>query len=273
MVIDEAVTRRRFLSGLMKIIAGAGLYSFIPVSIPLPKSGAGEETHPYWLDVLSRGIRYYPGNITSFFSGWNDEQFKDSAQYALFLTLNQNKRVLSQSGIPSEKEMDQVVEGNKTTQYMFEKVKRANLATDADPQITYGNDPLHARVLYDLSAFILRDISETVEGSSFIGFSDFDVMLLDSGTTYLKEAIDLSENAYIFIDDNFKEILRKNIGSYYNCLGLALSYLGDTQQAQSVFLKALEFRPDDASILQNLRDMDSNGLFINRMDYNHSFLD
>lgn len=214
-----------------------------------------------------------PENITSFFSGWNEEQFKDSAQYALFLTLNQNKRVLTQTAIPTDKEMDQVVESNKTTQFMFEKVKLTNLATNADPQTTYGNDPLHARVLYDLSSFVLRDISETVEDPLFTGFSNFDVMLLDSGTTYLKEAIALSENAYIYIDDNLKEILCRNIGSYYNCLGLSLSYLGDIQQAQSAFLRALEFRPEDASVLQNLREMDANGLFINRIDYNHSFLD
>ncbi len=194
MVMDDAVTRRTFLSGLIKFISGASLYSFIPVTVPLPLTvAAGDEEHPYWLDVLSRGIRYFPDNITSFFSGWNDDQYKDSAQYALYLTMNHNRRVFSLAGIPSEKDMDEIVESNKTTQFIFEKVKYANLAADTDPQLTYGNDPLHARILYDLSAFILRDISQTVEGSSFTGFSDFDVLLLESGTTYLKEAVSLSE--------------------------------------------------------------------------------
>lgn len=274
MVMDVAVTRRKFLSGLMKTIAGTSLYSFLPVSLPLLDPAAlVADPRPYWLDVLSKGIRFYPENITAFFSGWSEAQFLDSAQYALFLTLGQNKRALANTGARSDKEMDHIVENNKTTQYMFDNVKRAHLAKNADPQTTYGNDPFHARMLSDLSSFILRNIEDKLEVSSIDTFSDFDIMLLNSGTTYLEEAIRLSEHAYIFYEDNLKEVLRSNIGSYYNNLGLTLSYLGDIPQAHKVFLRALEFRPDDTSILDNIRDMDSKGINIRKGSYSHSLVE
>jgi hypothetical protein len=69
MVKDGSMTRRDLLTALLKACAGAGMYSFIPIPLLNPTiASLKENEHPYWLEVLSRGIRYYPDNIVSFFS-------------------------------------------------------------------------------------------------------------------------------------------------------------------------------------------------------------
>ncbi|MRR14458.1 hypothetical protein EG833_03325 [archaeon] len=274
MVTGGTRTRREFLSSLLRAFAGAGMYSFIPMPFPQVTIGSiKEETHPYWLDVLSRGIDYFPENIVSFFSGWSADQFTESTQYALLLTLNQNKRTLANAGLPPDREMDQVIEINKTTQYIFDQLKKINLDRNSLPEVTYGNDAFHARLLYDLSAYILRNIVRSVDEPGFTELSDFDMALLDSGTTYLEEAIRMSENVYIISDADFKEILTMNLGAYYNNLGLTVSYLGEMEQADRYFRKALEYRPDDELIIENLQNMNSKLLFIRKKIYSHSLLD
>ncbi len=274
MVTDGTRTRREFLSAFLKACAGAGMYCFIPMPFPqVTIASIKEETHPYWLDVLSRGIHYFPENIVSFFSGWSADQYSESTRYALFLTLNQNKRTLANEGLPPDRDMDQIIESNKTTQYIFDRIKKINLEKNSLPEITYGNDAFHARLLYDLSTYILRDIIRSVDEPGFTELSDFDIDLLDSGTTYLEEAIRMSEHAYVISDDEFKEVLTINLGACYNNLGLTLGYLGDMEQADRYFRKALEYRPDDELIIENLQNMDSKPLFIRRKVYSHSLLD
>jgi len=274
MVTGEKITRRAFLDRLMKAAAGAGLYAFIPVSLPsLKPSLLEEDIRPYWLEVLSKGIGYFPQNIISFFSTWSSDQFLESSQYALLLTLNQNKRLLTSEKLPPDREMDQITESNKTTQYIFSILKNHFLEQNAGPDITYGNDPFHARLLYDMSSFMLRDIIEGTEDTPDAVLDDFDINLLNSCASYLEEAIRMSEHSFILCDDSYKDILIRNIGSYYNNLGLTLSYLGDNEKADQVFRRALEFRPDDDGILRNMHELNSNTMFHHKKTYSHLITD
>jgi tetratricopeptide (TPR) repeat protein len=274
MVLDERVTRRSFLKGLITAAAGTGLNSFIPLPLNLPATAAlSREIRPYWLEVLSKGVRYFPENIVSYFSDWSRDQLKGSAHYSLALTLGGNKRLLAGTSLPREREMDEVVERNKTTQYLYESLMLLEAEEGVDTGTAHVDDPYYARLLYDLSGFILRDVMKMIEDPSFSGFRPFDITLLDSCLTYVRESISLNEDAYALCAVDLREAIRVNIGSGYNNLGLTLSYLGEVQQAQDAFGKALELRPDNSAILRNLRDMDANGLIIRRKLYSRTLID
>jgi tetratricopeptide (TPR) repeat protein len=271
MVMDARVTRRSFLKGLFSAAGSAGLCSVIPLPLlPLGKASLSRDVRPYWLDVLSKGERYFPENIVSFFSDWSHAQLNESAHYSLLLTLGRNRRVLGGQGLPGEREMDETVEGCKTTQFLYESLRL--LQAGQEPGAVHEDDPYHARLLYDLSSFIIRDVMRKIEDPSFSGFSPFEIALLQSGLTYVRKSISVNEDAHALCDEDFKEVLRVNIGSCYNNLGLALSYLGDVQEARDAFTKALELRPGSSAILRNMRDMDSNGLIIHRKLYSRSLL-
>lgn len=83
----------------------------------------------------------------------------------------------------------------------------------------------------------------------------------------------MNEHAYDLCAAELKEVITANTGSSYNNLGLILSYLGEVQQAQEAFAKALELRPDNRAILRNLEDMDANGLIVRRRLYSGITID
>jgi tetratricopeptide (TPR) repeat protein len=275
MLIDERVTRRSFLKGLITAAAGAGLNSFIPLPLQtLDPSSLSREIRPYWLEVLSRGARYFPGNIVSRFSDWSGDQLREAAHYSLILTLARNRETLAGSRLPGEREMDEAVERNKAVQYLYESLRRTHEKGKPEEEDDgRDDDPYYARVLHDLSSFMIRHIVKEADDQSFGGFSPFDITLLHSCLTYVRESIGLNEDAYVLCGEDLRETLKGNIGSCYNNLGLALSYLGDVQQAQAAFMKALEHRPDNGAILRNLHDMDSNGLIIHRRLYSRTLVD
>jgi tetratricopeptide (TPR) repeat protein len=247
------MTRRSFLAVLIKSIAGIRMYSLIPIGMPeLTLSGLNQEIRPYWLRVLSKGIDYFPEHIRAFFQEYRDEDMVGSMQFALNLTLRQNKRALSKRFLPPEKEMNEMIENNKASQYFFQFVKETNISNNALPEIIYGNDPYYSLLLYDLSTFILRSIMAAFEEDKFRSLNSFDINLLNSSLSYLEEAINVSEHVYILSNEDFRTKLKMNLGSYYNSLGLTMSYLGDTTSAQKMYLRALEFRPGDTSILRNM---------------------
>jgi hypothetical protein len=273
MLTDERVTRRSFLKGLITAAAGASLNSFIP--LPFKPPGTAPITggmKPYWLEVLSKGVRYFPENIVAYFSDWSAVRLRESAHYSLVLTLGGNRTLLANAGLPGQREMDEIVERNKTTQYLYESVGRSE-TVEGETDVWAGDEPYHARLLYDLSTFMLRFTMDKVEGESFEGFAPFDIALLNSCISYVREAIVLNEDSLVLCGQDFQEVLRVNTGSCYNNLGLALSYLGDVQGAQEAFGKALEFRPDNRAILRNLKDMDANGLIVRRRLYSRTLFD
>jgi tetratricopeptide (TPR) repeat protein len=274
MLMDERVTRRSFLRGLFTAAAGASLNSFIPLPLkPLVTGSLTREARPYWLEVLSKGVRFFPENIVSRFSDWGPDRLRESSHYTLVLTLGQNRKMLAGTGMPGDREMDGTVERNKTAQYLYESFRLAEAEEDEESDGVHADDPFHARLLYDLSSFILRHTMDRVDDPSFEGFTPFDTTLLGSGLTYVREAINLNEDASVLCGSDLREVLTSNTGSCYNNLGLTLSYLGEVQQAQAAFGKALELRPDNRAILRNLHDMDANGLIIRRRLYSRTLVD
>lgn len=272
MLIDERVTRRSFLKGL--ITATAGLNSFIPLPFEtLKKTSLDHDLHPYWQEVLSKGVQFFPKNIVSRYSDWTIEQMEGSAHYTLILTLGRNRKILASPGLPGDREMDEVVELNKATQHLYESLRYARTGQENEDEENHNDDTCYARLLYDDSCFILRNIMGKVEDQSFTGFSPFDLALLGSGLTFTRESIRMNEYAYDLCAEDFKEVIAANIGSGYNNLGLGLSYLGDVQQAQEAFAKALELRPDNRAILRNIQDMDANGLIVHRKLYSRIVVD
>lgn len=272
--MDERVTRRSFLKGLITAAAGASLNSFIPLPLKSIVTGTlTREARPYWLDVLSKGVSYFPDNIVSRFSDWSEDRIRESAHYTLALTIGMNKKMLAGNSLPGEREMDGMVERNKSAQYLYQSFRLFEAEGDEESDGVHADDPYHARLLHDLSSFILRRMMDRVDDLSFEGFTPFDTTLLGSCLTYVREAISLNEDACVVGRADLREVLRSNIGSCYNNLGLTLSYLGEVQQAQEAFGKALRFRPDNRAILRNLHDMDANGLIIRRKLYSSSLAD
>ncbi|MBN2298190.1 MAG: hypothetical protein JXM72_06325 [Deltaproteobacteria bacterium] len=254
----SGITRRTLLKQLVKSMAGTGLYCLMPTGFPaLSISRLHEETHPFWLEVLSRGVHYVPEYIKSFFNGWEDHDMNESVRYALHLTLTRNRRALAGGDLPCEKEMDEMIENNKASQFLFQYVKEANASLNARPEVIYGYDVYCAQMFYDVSTFVLRSNMNNHNEILFARLSEFDIQLLISNISYLEEAIRISEHMYILVDEESRSKISKNIGSYYNSMGLSLSLLGDMRAAGKMYRRALEFRPGDTSILENMRDFQS----------------
>ncbi|HOO45920.1 MAG TPA: hypothetical protein PLM29_06815 [Deltaproteobacteria bacterium] len=254
----QEITRRTFLGQLIKSLAGTGLYCLMPTGVArLGISELHENIHPYWLEVLSRGFHHVPENIRSFFHGWDDRDMNESVRYALYLTLTRNRHALSGRDLPGEKEMDMTIEDNKASQFLYQHVKESNAAINAGPEVIYGYDVYCAQMFYDLSTFILRNQMDDRKNIWFSRLSEFDIVVLNSNLSYLEEAIRISEHLYILVDEKSSSEIKKNIGSYYNSLALSLSLLGEMREAGKMYLRALEFRPGDTSILENMRDFQS----------------
>jgi len=254
----EGITRRTLLKQLINSIAGTGMYCLMPTGFPAPGlRGLHEEIHASWLEVLSRGAQYIPENVRSFFHGWDDRDMIESVSYALYLTLTRNRRALSGTDLPGEKEMDMTIEDNKASQFLYEHVKELNAGINAGPEVIYGYDVYCAQMFYDLSTFILRNQLDNRKNTWFSRLSEFDIAVLNSNISYLEEAIRISEHLYILVDEKSSSEISMNIGSYYNSLALSLSLLGEMSEAGKMYLRALEFRPGDASILENMRDFQS----------------
>ena len=250
----SGITRRTLLKKLIKGIAGSGMYCLIPTGFrPLRISFSHKEIYPNWLEVLSKGVHYVPEYIKAFFNDWEDPDMNDSVRYAFYLTLTRNKRALAQGTLPSEKEMDEMIESNKASQYLFQYVKEANTGMNARPEVIYGHDACCAQMFYDVSTFVLRNMMNNQKNVLFAKLSEFDIRLLNSNISYLEEAIRISEHVYILQDEELRPQTRNNIGSYYNSLGLTQSFLGDMSAAGKMYLRALEFRPGDTLILDNMR--------------------
>jgi tetratricopeptide (TPR) repeat protein len=169
--------------------------------------------------------------------------------------------------------MDEAVERGKTAQCLYEKVRHQDGGVDTGPGAARTDDLYHGRLLYDLSSFIIRHTMEQVESPWFTGFRPFDTTLLGSCLTYVRESIRISRDASSTCPEELREALKGSMGSCYNNLGLALSYLGEVQQAQEAFARALEFRPNNRAILRNLEDMDSHGLIVHRKLYSRTLTD
>jgi tetratricopeptide (TPR) repeat protein len=274
MRIHEEVTRRSFLSGLLTAAAGAGLNAFMPLPVRLLGTASPEsEIRPYWLEVLSRGVGYFPENISAYFSDWTPAQLKGSAHCSLTITLDMNRRVLASPSLPGQGEMDKAVERSKTTQCLYERLMRLDSGDGAGPGPASTDGLYHGRLLYDLSGFIIRHTMEKVDSPWFTGFSPFDTTLLGSCLTYVRESIRIGQDASDASPEELRDALMGSLGSCYNNLGLALSYLGEVQQAQEAFTRALELRPNNRAILRNLEDMDAKGLIVHRKLYSRILAD
>ncbi|NVM22373.1 MAG: tetratricopeptide repeat protein [Desulfobacterales bacterium] len=264
------ITRRMFLKQFVRANLGVWLYLLAPIPTEKLSTLATDIRRlsndpcwldPYWLEVLSRGVSYIPEEVKVDISGWDKHITKEKAYAALKIALEQNERVLSGEIPPSEKNMDTIISYNKTAQFLLENVEGKYIINPVFPEVTYREDPARARMLHDLSIFILNNTLSSID-DQFAGFSNLDLALLRSAESYLREAIKTNQNAVALSPARFKGAIIRNIANAYNNLGIVLSFLGDVRQAYRMYEKALELTPDDTDILNNVEAIEKNASYI-----------
>ena len=177
------------------------------------------------------------------------------------VAFKQNGDILSKKSRYTEKEMGVIIDNNKFGQFLLERTKGPYAFSEELSSITFYEDPFRARIFYDLSGIIINHIMTKVDGSWFNGFIDFDFKLLLSAETYLREAIQISKNVMQIFPDRFQGLLRSNIGTGYNNLGLALNLLGNVEEAFKMYRMALEWNPSDDNITRNLKAIHENAVY------------
>lgn len=263
------ISRRIFVRRLVSLSTGLGLFSLVPLPaskyyLPIRHEKISLSGHPYWLEVLSRGASYIPKKAKININGWSDDDLRGKAYYALRIAFEQNGHILSWISQSSEKEMGTIIDNNKFGQFLLEATKGKYLFSEGFTPITSQEDPFRARIFYDLSSLLIRFLISKVDETWFNGFKNFDIKLLQSATTYLKEGIRISTRAMNIFPRRFQNLLRSNIGTGYNHLGLAFNLLGDIEQAYRMYHMALEWNPDDNNVTRNLEAIHENAIYINQ---------
>jgi tetratricopeptide (TPR) repeat protein len=111
---------------------------------------------------------------------------------------------------------------------------------------------------------LIRHVIIKVDEAWFNGFKDFDIKLLRSAETYLREGTQISKKAMEIFPDRFRNLLKSNIGTGYNNLGLVLNLLGDIEQAYKMYQIALEWNPNDNNVTRNLEAIHENAIYIHQ---------
>ena len=264
-----AVSRRLFLKQSLSALTGIGLFSIIP--LPLLKDHLlllNEpiiiERQPYWLEVLSRGVSFIPPKAKIDISDWSNDELREKAYYTLRIAFKQNRQILTGNLRWSEKDMGIIIDNNKFGQFLLERIKGKYMFSEELEPITYHQDPIRARIFYDLSSILMKYVIMQIDKGWFRGFTDFDIKLLRSAEGYLREGIRTNESSMDLFPDKYRRILKYNIGTGYNNLGLTLNFLGDIDQAYEMYQIALQYNPDDDNITSNLNDIHENATYIQK---------
>jgi len=269
MVEWKHVSRRKFIKRCLSASAGISLFSIIPFPtlknyLPPSKNGIPFQGQPYWREVLSRGVSFIPAKARIDIHGWSNDDLRGKAYYALRIAFEQNEDILLRRTQRSEKEMGIIVDNNKFGQFLLEAIKGKYLFCESLTAITFHQDPIRARIFYDLSSMAINHIITKVDKFRFNGFTESDIHLLRSAETYLREGVQTSKNAMEIFPDRFRNLLRSNIGTGYNNLGLTLNLLGEIDRAYQMYRIALEWNPDDNNVISNLEAIHENAVYMHQ---------
>lgn len=269
MVKWKRISRRSFIKRCLSASAGVGFFSLFPMPIfkhylPPYKDSISVQGQPYWLEVLSRGVSFIPKKARVDIHGWSDDDLRGKAYYALRIAFDQNGDILFRESQRSEKEMGIIIDNNKFGQFLLEHTSGAYIFSEGLTPITFQEDPFRARIFYDLSSMLIRHVIIKVDEAWFNGFKDFDIKLLRSAETYLREGTQISKKAMEIFPDRFRNLLKSNIGTGYNNLGLVLNLLGDIEQAYKMYQIALEWNPNDNNVTRNLEAIHENAIYIHQ---------
>lgn len=263
----QTLTRRAFIGGLYRVVSGAALFSLVPVRLlrnrsTIPLNEQQTPRPPYWLRVLSQGVSFIPEPLKIDTDSWGKDAIKDRAYAALNIALKQTQRVRSGEIPSSDENMTEVINNGKYGQFLLESLREKYEFTQDFPPLTYKSDPVRARFFCELSRSILHQVMTTVDSAGFTAFSDFDIKLLKSAESYLREAINTFQNAIPIAPQRYRVAITLNLASSYNNLGLTLNFLGDIGGAREMYARALQIKPNDDSVRKNMGSITENASYI-----------
>ncbi len=252
---------------MYRIVSGTTLFSLVPVQplrnrSTIPLSEQQTQRLPYWLRVLSQGVSFIPEPLKMDIDSWGKDAIRDRAYGALNLALKQTQSVRSGEIASSDENMNEVINNGKYGQFLLESLREKYEFTQDFPPLTYKSDPVRARLFCELSRSILRHVMTTVDSAGFTAFSDFDIKLLKSAESYLREAIDTFQSAIPLAPQRYKVAIMLNLASSYNNLGLTLNFLGDIGGAREMYARALQIKPNDESVRKNMGSITENASYI-----------
>lgn len=263
----QTITRRAFINKLYRIVSGATLFSLVPVQpsrnrATIPHGGQQTQCPPYWLRVLSQGVSFIPEPLKMDIGSWGKDAIKERAYGALNLALKQTQSVRSGEMPSSDENMNEVINNGKYGQFLLESLREKYEFTQDFPPLTYKSDPVRARLFSELSRSILSHVMTNVDSAGFTAFSDFDIKLLKSAESYLREAIDTLQSAIPIAPQRYKFAIMLNLASSYNNLGLTLNFLGDIGGAREMYARALQIKPNDENVRKNMVSIAENASYI-----------
>ena len=219
---------------------------------------------PYWKQTLAKGVSFIPEKIKQDLSELEDKALLQDALYLIKDSIQYNRALVQGDLKRTNSNMNNTVDLSKKSQYFQQNIDFEYKFSKSFPKVSYQEDPTRARIFQDLAGFVLDDIMKTLDQPGFHALNDFEVEFLKGAEDYLETAIKINEKAYDLSPDNFKEQLQNSIGSGYNNLGLTLNFLGRLGEAKEMYEKALDMKPEDENIRQNIKNLRANGIYRTR---------
>jgi len=249
------LSRRAFL-GLMGRLGACALAPTHILERAVPDSG-----YSYWRQVLAKGVSFIPAIMQNDLSGWSKEQIVDQMLATVDYAIKRNAKVQKGATTKTNETMREVVNFNKRGQFLQENIPGRYSLSSSYPEVTCEQDPTRARIFYDLAGFILDEVRHAINSSPVYRLTDFDTKLLRSAGSYLRSGIAINRRFSYLAPEGSKGDIQANIGAGYNNLGLALSFQGKLEEAKRMYQKALQLKPNDPDILQNLKSLEANGKY------------
>jgi hypothetical protein len=202
----------------------------LPASINLEEDSG---TAPYWIKVLSKEIEYIPLKATPDIEQWKDVELQKKAYQMLDRAIEANLRVHASPSSPLSSDMNQIVIRYKTSQYLLEHTKGPYTFSKDFPPITFMQDPMRAKIFYDLALVILNHLIPDSQKSDATILSALETQLLMSAENYLWEGIKTIEGALRIAPDHFKPVLEESITKGKNYLKFTIKLLEQTHVSQA----------------------------------------
>jgi hypothetical protein len=223
------LSRRKALKHLLQVVGGLKIFALLPPvalkELPFLRDQGPLIPVPYWLQVLSRGINYIPQKAAPEIKQWEDVTLQQKAYQVLDRAIETNLRVHDTPLTPPTSDMNQIVIDYKTSQYLIEHIQKPYSFSNDFPPITFLQDPMRAKIFYDLALVILNQIIGITQESEFERFTVFEIKLLQSAEAYLREGIKTIESAHRIAPDYFKSILKESVDKGYDYLEFTLKLL------------------------------------------------